>query len=67
MKTTVKLSQSLSATVQPCKGTGGILLEITHGAPFAAQSSEAFHFTPDQWGALMAGGSFAIETMQATV
>lgn len=56
MKTTVKLSQAISATVSPTKA-GGVLLEINGGYDCPV----TFHLTPDQCGAFIFGMEQALE------
>jgi len=56
MKTTVKLTQTIRATVSPTK-TGGVLLELG-----GDEYPVTFHLTPDQCGALIFGMEQALET-----
>lgn len=60
MKTTVKLTPAIRATVSPVK-TGGVLLEIAHAPENPIIS---FHLTLDQCGALMFGIEQAIEAAE---
>jgi hypothetical protein len=62
MKTTIKLTPTMRLVVQPAAKVGGISLEFTHGT--TTTTSEAWHLTPDQAGALIFGMEQALETMQ---
>ena len=56
MKTTIKLTTSKRITVEPCKKTGGVLLEIINSRDNGKVTSlEAFHLTADQAGVLVFG------------
>lgn len=56
MRTTVKLTQTIRATVSPTKA-GGVLLELG-----GDEHPVTFHLTPDQCGALIFGMEQALET-----
>lgn len=55
MKTTVKLTTTIKATVSPTK-SGGVLLELG-----GDEHPVTFHLTPDQCGALIFGMEQALE------
>ena len=67
MKTTVKISDTLRAVTSP-SALGGVWLEFKTTTPGRADmtdltSTERYHFTGDQWNALMFGGDMALETV----
>lgn len=54
MKSTIALTPSKRIIVQPCK-TGGIVLEVVHGASGGPKTTEAFHIDAGQAGCLLFG------------
>lgn len=65
MKTTIKITNAKRLIVEPCKKTGGVILETVQGLNFT--SAEPWHLTPDQCGALIFGLEQALEAHQERV
>lgn len=65
MRTTIHLSGSTRAVVAPRPLGGGVSLEFKT-TENGITSSEAYHLTADQWGALMFGGEMAFEAIEVT-
>ena len=62
VKTTIKLTASKRLEIQPCKRTGGVLVELVEGLVY--KSSEAIHLTADQVGAMIVGLEMAARRAQ---
>lgn len=63
MKTTVKLNNQESVSVEPTLEGGGIWLKVISDYDQAAKKVTSIYFTPDQWGALMFGSERIFEAL----
>lgn len=63
MNTTIALSGTQRAVVMPAPLGGGVFLEFKT-TENGITSTESFHLTEDQWGAMMFAGEMAFEAIE---